>query len=207
MSDLSLQFQIECKDTKPGDSVYVVGNASELGNWKAEKSQKLKTNSSRFPLWESEPISFNSKTQLEYKYIIKSGSKNVRWENFKGNRTLDLSSLENGLYCINDGKFSNRAGQSINKSNGLFSEPNSSKRKKEKKSTNTSKSHKDETLNYSISQSEYKPNKKSNNGEIENFINLLVQRNNEKKTWREKLTSSCEFINNNFNNCCLFIFC
>ena len=198
MSDLSLQFQIECKDTKPGDSVYVVGNSSELGNWKAENSQKLKTDSSRFPLWESEPISFNSKTQLEYKYIIKSGSKNVRWENFKGNRTLDLSSLENGLYYINDGKYSNRAGQSINKSNGLSSQPNSSKKKKIKKSS--SKSHKDETLNYSISQSEYKPNKKSNNGEIENFINLLVQRNNEKKTWREKLTSSCEFINNNFNN-------
>ena len=200
MSELSLQFQIECKDTKPGDSVYVVGNASELGNWKAENSQKLKTNKSKFPLWESEPISFNSKTQLEYKYIIKNNSKNVRWENFQGNRTLDLSSLENGLYYINDGRYSNRGGQSINKSNELSSQSNTSNKKKVKKVTKTSKPHKDETLNYSISQSEYKPNKKSNNAEIENFINLLVQRNNEKKTWREKLASSCEFISNNFNN-------
>ena len=126
-------FQIECKDTKPGDNVYVVGSASELGNWKAENSKKLRTDSSRFPLWESEPISFNSKSQLEYKYIIKSSSKNVRWENFKGNRTLNLSSLENGLYYINDGKFSNRDGQSINKANGLSSESNSSSKRKEKK--------------------------------------------------------------------------
>ena len=200
MSDLSLQFQIECKDTKPGDSVYVVGNASELGNWKAENSQKLKTNKSKFPLWESEPISFNSKTQLEYKYIIKNNSKNVRWENFQGNRTLDLSSLENGLYYVNDGRYSNRGGQSINKSNELSSQSNTSNKKKVKKVTKTNKPHKDEALNYSISQSEYKPNKKSNNAEIENFINLLVQRNNEKKTWREKLASSCEFISNNFNN-------
>lgn len=200
MSDLSLQFQIECKDTKPGDNVYVVGNASELGNWKAENSQKLKTNKSKFPLWESEPISFYSKTQLEYKYIIKNNSKNVRWENFQGNRTLDLSSLENGLYYVNDGRYSNRGGQSINKSNELSSQSNTSNKKKVKKVTKTSKPHKDEALNYSISQSEYKPNKKSNNAEIENFINLLVQRNNEKKTWREKLASSCEFISNNFNN-------
>ena len=178
MSDLSLQFQIECKDTKPGDNVYVVGNASELGNWKAENSQKLKTDKNKFPLWESEPISFNSKTQLEYKYIIKNNSKNVRWENFQGNRTLDLSSLENGLYYVNDGRYSNRGGQNINRSNGMSSKPSSSNKKKVKKSTNTTKSHKDETLNYSISQSEYKPNKKSNNAEIENFINLLVQRNN-----------------------------
>ena len=200
MSDLSIQFQIECKDTKPGDNVYVVGNASELGNWKAENSQKLKTNKNKFPLWESEPISFNSKDQLEYKYIIKKNSKNVRWENFKGNRTLDLSSLENGLYYVNDGRYSNRGGQNINRPNGMPSQTSSSNKKKVKKGINKTKSHKDETLNYSISQSEYKPNKKSNNSEIENFINLLVQRNNEKKTWREKLTSSCEFISNNSNN-------
>ena len=43
MSNLQLQFQIECKDTKPGEEVYLVGNANELGNWNAKNSQKLKT--------------------------------------------------------------------------------------------------------------------------------------------------------------------
>ena len=81
-----LKFQVECKQTRPGEEVYIIGNSSELGNWKVNHSIKLKTNSNLFPIWESNPISINSKSQLEYKYIIKDSSNNVKWENFKGNR-------------------------------------------------------------------------------------------------------------------------
>ena len=29
-----LQFRVECKKTKPGQAVYVVGSIPELGSWK-----------------------------------------------------------------------------------------------------------------------------------------------------------------------------
>ena len=118
MSDLNLKFQVECKETKLGEEVYIVGNSNELGNWNVNNSKKLSTDSNLFPLWESNPISFKSKSQLEYKYIIKSSSNNVKWENFDGNRLLNLSTLNNNTtYLINDGKYSDKSRQKINKSN------------------------------------------------------------------------------------------
>ena len=111
----NLKFQVECKQTKPGEEVYIIGNSSELGNWNVNNSKKLKTNSNLFPIWETNPISFQSKSKLEYKYIIK-GNSNLNWENFDGNRTINLSSLEDQDYIVNDGKFGNKSKQTINKS-------------------------------------------------------------------------------------------
>ncbi len=122
MSNKNCKFQIECKQTKPGEEVYIVGNSNELGNWNVNNSKKLSTNSNLFPQWESNPISFNSQSQLEYKYIIKSSSNNVKWENFDGNRLLNLSNLKNNTsYIINDGKYSDKSRQKINESNEAFS--------------------------------------------------------------------------------------
>ena len=211
-----LKFQVECKQTRPGEEVYIIGNSSELGNWKVNHSIKLKTNSNLFPIWESNPISFNSKSQLEYKYIIKDSSNNVKWENFKGNRTINLSSLEDREYIVNDGKFSKNSNQSINKSNGT-STTNTYKTEKiiKKKSSkvnnnnhqysNTNadeyvKSRREEIKKVDIKQLDYKGNPNHVNENIEEFINLLVQKNNEKKTWREKLATTCELINDNYNN-------
>ena len=224
MSETSIQFQVECKETKPGDNVYVVGGSNELGNWKAENSQKMKTDSNRFPLWESEPIPFQSKSQLEYKYIIKNSSNNVKWENFKGNRTLDLSSLENTIYYVYDGSFSNMHSQKINKTNeqsnrtNKSNKPNNSHKKKnknQKQSNNNNnhqyvntnadeyvKSRRDNIKNVEVDmkQLDFQKNGKKISPDIEEFINLLVQKNQEKFTWREKLASTCEFINNNYDN-------
>ena len=224
MSETSIQFQVECNETKPGDNVYVVGGSNELGNWKAENSQKMKTDSNRFPLWESEPIPFQSKSQLEYKYIIKNSSNNVKWENFKGNRTLDLSSLENTIYYVDDGSFSNKHSQKISKTNDLSNRVNKSNKsnnshKKKSKNQNHNnnnsnnyqyvntnadeyvKSRRDDIKNVEVDmkQLNYQKNGKISS-DIEEFINSLVKKNEEKFTWREKLASTCEFINNNYNN-------
>ena len=32
-----LQFRVECKKTKPGQAVYVVGSVPELGSWKVDQ--------------------------------------------------------------------------------------------------------------------------------------------------------------------------
>ena len=233
MSNKNCKFQIECKQTKPGEEVYIVGNSNELGNWNVNNSKKLSTNSNLFPQWESNPISFNSQSQLEYKYIIKSSSNNVKWENFDGNRLLNLSNLKNNTsYIINDGKYSDKSRQKINESNEAFSntsynnEPkqNAPKKKGYKNhnkinnnnnnnnhnsnnyqyvNTNADeyvKSRRDEIKNVNINQLNYKSNSHNVKGDIEQFVNLLVQKNDEKKTWREKLAITCEFINNYYNN-------
>ena len=193
MPDLKIQFQVECRETKPGESIYVVGNSSELGNWKAENAIKLKTNKGKFPLWESEPISFQSNSQLEYKYIINSSSNNVKWEKFKGNRILNLSSLENNLYFVNDGKFSNNSNQRISQSNESSSPSQTYQ-------TSYNNEYSNPIRNESKNLDNFKGNGKKVSQNIEEFINTLVQRNNEKKTWREKLGFSCEFINDNYDN-------
>ena len=223
----NVQFQVECKETKPGEEVYIVGNANEIGNWNVNNSQKLSTDSNRFPVWESNPITFQSKTQLEYKYIIKNKSNNVKWENFDGNRTLNLSHLENEAYVVNDGKFSNKSNQNINKSNGSPSHtsnhqkkqiPIKKKSKKIQKSNHNNnhnnnnyqyintnadeyvKSRREQIKNVDVKQLNYKGDINNVKGDIDQFINLLVQRNNEKKTWREKLAVTCDLINDNYNN-------
>ena len=226
MSDLDLKFQVECKETKLGEEVYIVGNSNELGNWNVNNSKKLSTDSKLFPLWESNPISFQSKSQLEYKYIIKSSSNNVKWENFDGNRLLNLSTLNNNTtYLINDGKYSDKSRQKINKSNEVHVNKTKTKEKNQKmikkKSSNIRninnnknnyqyvntnadeyvKSRRDEIKYVNINQlNNYKANTNNVKSDIEQFVNLLVQKNDEKKTWREKLAIICELINNNYNN-------
>lgn len=32
-----LQFRVECKKTKPGQAVYIVGSVPELGSWKVDQ--------------------------------------------------------------------------------------------------------------------------------------------------------------------------
>ena len=224
MSNINLKFQVECKETQLGEEVYIVGNSNELGNWNVNNSKKLFTDSNKFPIWESHPIQFQSKSQLEYKYIIKNKSNNVKWENFDGNRSLNCSSLENVEYLINDGKFSNKSNQKINKLNEAPSQHNGHQKKqnpikkKSKKMHNNNnhksnnyqyvnknadeyvKSRREEIKNADIKQLNYKSDTNNINGDIKDFINLLVQKNDEKKTWREKLACTCELINEHYNN-------
>jgi hypothetical protein len=116
-SNLKLKFEIECKETQLGEELFIIGNSKELGNWNVNNSQKLITDSSKFPLWESNEINFKKKNPLEYKYIIKNSS-NVKWENFPENRILNLQDLKENNYIINDGKFNDKSNQKITKSSG-----------------------------------------------------------------------------------------
>ena len=221
MSDknINVKFEIQCKETQFGEDLYIIGNSNELGNWNVNQSQKLKTDSSKFPLWETDNIKFKKKSPLEYKYIIKNNSNNVRWENFDGNRNLNLSSLQNDYYIIDDGEFNNKLNQTINKSTGetiqINSNSNSPKKNKshhEKKHNNNNyqyintnadeyvKSRREEIKDIQIPEFDFQSDGKKIDKEIEDFINTLKQKNEEKKTWREKLSCVCELITENYNN-------
>ena len=112
---LILQFQIFCEETKPGQEVYVTGDIIELGEWKIEKALRLYGNN--YPIWQSEFIKFKNKPTLEYKYIFKHPEEKdkdkVTWEHFDGNRKLELSTLKDGIYSIDNGNFNDKNHQNI----------------------------------------------------------------------------------------------
>ena len=211
MSNINLKFKIKCDETKFGEELYITGNTKELGNWNSNNSKKLMSDSKKFPIWESNQISFNSNSNLEYKYIIKS-SNNVKWENFSGNRELNFSKLENNnFYLINDGKFNEKTEPKINKINE--EEKNVKKEENNKKHKNNNnnfqyintnadeyvKNRRDEIKKQEINV-EYKEDLNIIDEKIKEFINLLITKNEEKKTWREKLSLVCDLVNDNNDN-------
>ena len=226
MSDLKLKFQLICKNTVFGENVSLLGNQTQLGNWDTNKSVELKTDKHIFPLWESNPISFNKNSNLEYKYIISNkNSHSVKWESFQGNRQLNLSNLnKDGEYIINDGEFSSNINPKITKINSnntkITEKKNKNKNninKKEPYKTNINnnsqnqnmsnideyvQSRRDEIKNIEI-KNDYNTQNISNKKiplEIQNFINILIQKNSQENTWREKLSFTCELINANDSN-------
>ena len=226
MSDLKLKFQLICKNTLFGEKVSLVGNQSQLGNWDTNKSVELKTDQNNFPLWESNPISFNNNSNLEYKYIISNkNSHSIKWESFQGNRQLNLSNLnKDGEYIINDGEFSSNINPKITKINSnnrkITEKKNKNKNninKKEPYKTNINnnnqnqnisnideyvQSRRDEIKNIEI-KNDYNTQNITNKKiplEIQNFINILIQKNSQENTWREKLSFTCELINANDSN-------
>ena len=226
MSDLKLKFQLICKNTVFGENVSLVGNQTQLGNWETNKSIELKTDKHIFPLWESNLISFNNNSNLEYKYIISNkNSHSIKWESFQGNRQLNLSNLnKDGEYIINDGEFSSNINPKITKINSnntkITEKKNKNKNninKKEPYKTNINnnsqnqnmsnideyvQSRRDEIKNIEI-KNDYNTQNITNKKiplEIQNFINILIQKNSQENTWREKLSFTCELINANDSN-------
>eukprot|EP00746_Dinoflagellata_sp_MGD_P128368 gnl/MRDRNA2_/MRDRNA2_62752_c0_seq1.p1 gnl/MRDRNA2_/MRDRNA2_62752_c0~~gnl/MRDRNA2_/MRDRNA2_62752_c0_seq1.p1 ORF type:complete len:830 (+),score=120.61 gnl/MRDRNA2_/MRDRNA2_62752_c0_seq1:74-2563(+) len=85
---LSLQFQVKCSATKPGQAVFVSGSLPELGAWNPEKAIPCTTGKNQFPIWTSAPIKLVMGTSgVELRLLIKqenstgskSPSKRVKW--------------------------------------------------------------------------------------------------------------------------------
>ena len=115
---LSLQFILNGR-TELGQEIYITGAVNELGNWDICKCPKLNTTQSLYPLWESDFIKFNNKyTNLEYKFFIRKecdkgkDNEKIYWEEFHGNRKLDMSNINEGFNIIY-GEFSNISLQKI----------------------------------------------------------------------------------------------
>ena len=102
---LSLKFIVEEKNTEVGEDIYLKGSAEELGNWKTN----IKLSGKNHPKWESDIIPLNNNySSIEYKYYLLNLKKEVKWENFNGNRKLDISNYTEGTYVIDSGNFSDK---------------------------------------------------------------------------------------------------
>eukprot|EP00820_Chromera_velia_P024332 Cvel_32861.t1-p1 / transcript=Cvel_32861.t1 / gene=Cvel_32861 / organism=Chromera_velia_CCMP2878 / gene_product=Calcium-dependent protein kinase 2, putative / transcript_product=Calcium-dependent protein kinase 2, putative / location=Cvel_scaffold5206:3376-5449(+) / protein_length=404 / sequence_SO=supercontig / SO=protein_coding / is_pseudo=false len=88
----TVQFQCSCGDTKPGESVFVVGSSSPLGSWFPDRAYPLRTTATEFPKWTSAPLLHDPQSSVEFKFIVRrDGSTDVRWEPIGGNRSFSLA--------------------------------------------------------------------------------------------------------------------
>jgi alpha-amylase len=69
---VSVNFRCDNGTTQWGDSVYAVGNVSQLGNWSAAAAVRL-TDTSAYPTWKGS-ISLPAQQQVEWKCIIRNES-------------------------------------------------------------------------------------------------------------------------------------
>lgn len=82
-SQVATRFYVNNADTAYGQSVYIVGNVEELGNWDTDKAVGAFFNNTEsiatYPTWFYD-ISVPAGTTIEYKYIKKDAAGNVIWE-------------------------------------------------------------------------------------------------------------------------------
>ena len=127
MSDkgLHLKFIIEQK-TEFGQNIIIKGISKSLGGWEENKFITLTTGEDPkhypcYPKWESDFIeidkNFPGYPNLEYKYLIKdtrpNENKGDKWEDFNGNRELNLSKYNEGFFILDDGKFGDKSKREI----------------------------------------------------------------------------------------------
>mmetsp|Transcript_66095 Transcript_66095/g.215010 ORF Transcript_66095/g.215010 Transcript_66095/m.215010 type:complete len:785 (+) Transcript_66095:111-2465(+) len=96
-----LTFQIECIATKPGEAVFVVGSAPEIGAWDPSKAVPCLTSPKVFPNWTSQTVTLPANTgNIEFKVLVQAadGKKpaSARWEGGP-NRCLTIPEGKGGL--------------------------------------------------------------------------------------------------------------
>lgn len=82
-SQVATRFYVNNAETEYGQSVFIVGNIEELGNWNPDKAVGTFFNSTgsiaTYPTWFFD-VSVPAGTKIEYKYIKKDAAGNVVWE-------------------------------------------------------------------------------------------------------------------------------
>ena len=92
----TLSFRVKY-ETKYGDSIYIIGNIEELGQWDISKAIPMKTNKELYPTWViKKEFKCPLGLEIDYKYLLKSGGK-YYWEDLgsAGNRHIVVQSPGN----------------------------------------------------------------------------------------------------------------
>ena len=96
----------QCRfETRPGYSLYIIGNIREMGSWQPSSSIALVTNSDMYPTWKtSKPIIVPTGSEIDYKYLIKNDSGDYEWEYLPQNENRHLDIKSPGKWTIKDEK-------------------------------------------------------------------------------------------------------
>nr|OQO19733.1 hypothetical protein B0A51_12311 [Rachicladosporium sp. CCFEE 5018] len=94
----------EVKPTKPGDTVYITGSVSQLGDWDTGSAVALSASqyTSSSPKW-SASVGLTAGGAISYKYFIKSGDGTITWES-NPDRTLTVAQNCAGTATQNDAR-------------------------------------------------------------------------------------------------------
>jgi len=80
---MAVVFKVECRETKPGDGVFVLGSHSSLGDFNPPQALRLSTTAAAFPVWTSVPVILPIGTAVSFKFVVqledRSGG-DVKWE-------------------------------------------------------------------------------------------------------------------------------
>ena len=102
----SLSFRVKF-ETKFGQSVYIIGNIEELGQWDTSKAIPMYTNKDIYPTWKIKkdficPLGM----EIDYKYLVKDGNK-IIWEDLGQNTNRHIIVQSPGNVIIFDEKSNN----------------------------------------------------------------------------------------------------
>ena len=96
----NIQFQVEFP-TKQSQTLYMIGNVEELGNWKNDKAVKLNKIDAESSLWESFlPLECPVGMTIKYKYLIKDLKNKVIEEKLPNNSERSITTKKPGQYII-----------------------------------------------------------------------------------------------------------
>lgn len=91
---LAVRFNLSC-ETGLGDRVFVVGSHADFGAWDPSKSKtELHTTGNSYPVWSAEWKCHyvGEAVTHNYKFVVRSTGGELRWEDTRGNRTLEVGS-------------------------------------------------------------------------------------------------------------------
>uniref|UniRef100_A0A6U6H103 CBM20 domain-containing protein n=1 Tax=Zooxanthella nutricula TaxID=1333877 RepID=A0A6U6H103_9DINO len=118
---VGILFELESCETVFGESVYVVGERRELGQWRvppsACNSMQLRTDADVYPRWTAlcplwirleEHELGNNRLRVQYKYVIGKTPSNgcaprwLKWERAIEDRVVDLPAVHGSVWLVTD---------------------------------------------------------------------------------------------------------
>ena len=96
----TIQFRVDYP-TKSNQTLYILGNNDELGNWKEDSAVKLMKLDSNSTIWESQlPIECPVGMAIQYKYLIIDSSNKKNYEQLPENSMRSITTKKPGHYII-----------------------------------------------------------------------------------------------------------
>ena len=96
----NIQFQVDFP-TKSNQTLYILGNIEELGNWRKEEAVKLIKLDENTSIWEStESLECPVGMTIKYKYLISDSKNNKTFEDLPNDSERSITTKKPGQYII-----------------------------------------------------------------------------------------------------------
>jgi len=101
-----VEFRAKCDSTKPGESLFVIGSAPELGAWNPVNAVPCATNAQVFPMWTSASVDLPPSGKVEFKLLVQKSDcqtgGSATWEG-GDNKVINMQDSANKLMVVSCG--------------------------------------------------------------------------------------------------------